>query len=422
MVSKTLELIKNDPYLFGIWSGFSDLTQIHNTWIQTFMFSKEDITLQAHRGSYKTTCLSISIALMMIIYPKKNILFFRKTDSDVIEIINQVRNLLQNKFFKDITQRLYGRELILTKYTAYEIDTNLKDPIKGTSQLVGIGIKASKTGKHADIIITDDIVTVVDRISRAEREYTKIQYQELQNIKNRGGRIINCGTPWHVDDAFTLMDNIIKYTVYDTGLIPPNQQQKLRDSMTASLYSANYELKHIADENALFKNAVIDDGSKSHLIYNGVCHIDASYGGEDGTAFTIIKEHGDKIYVYGVLKQQHVDDCLSEFEALRKHYRAGTLYTEKNADKGYLHNKILSPKINYYESMNKFVKISTHLKGNWERIVFIQETDTEYINQILDYTENSSRDDAPDSLASIIRETIQRGNNLKTMDRRILGV
>ena len=58
--------------------------------------------------------------------------------------------------------------------------------------------------------------------------------------------------------------------------------------------------------------------------------------------------------------------------------------------------------------MNKYIKISTHLKGRWADVVFIKETDKEYINQILDYTENSSHDDAPDSLASLIRETTSK--------------
>lgn len=54
--------------------------------------------------------------------------------------------------------------------------------------------------------------------------------------------------------------------------------------------------------------------------------------------------------------------------------------------------------------MNKYIKISTYLRENWDRIVFIKDTDKEYINQILDYTENAEHDDAPDSLASLLRE------------------
>lgn len=63
----------------------------------------------------------------------------------------------------------------------------------------------------------------------------------------------------------------------------------------------------------------------------------------------------------------------------------------------------------YHESMNKFVKISTYLKKHWTSILFIQDTDPEYINEILDYTENAAHDDSPDSLASIIRKLKGKG-------------
>jgi hypothetical protein len=218
---------------------------------------------------------------------------------------------------------LWGKPCILVKESAFEIDTNLKDTTKGSPQLVGTGCRSSLTGKHADLIITDDIINVDDRISKAHRERTKMVYQELQNIKNRGGRIINTGTPWHKDDAFSIMPNIVSYDCYSTGLISDNELQAIRNSMTSSLFAANYELKHIADKDAMFTNCTIDDGTSTEKIYDGVCHIDASYGGGDGTAFTIMKDHPDgNLYVYGELKQSHVDDVLNGFEAKRTHYRA----------------------------------------------------------------------------------------------------
>ena len=405
---KYLDVVKTNPIAFGLENGFEDLTELHNEWLKLFLFSEDDQTIQAHRGSFKTTCLSILIALLIIIKPMITIIFIRKSDDDVKEIIIQVAKLLKTPIYQGLSVALYGKPCVLLKESAFEIDTNLKVSTKGSSQLLGTGSRSSLTGKHADLIITDDIINVDDRISKAHRDRTKMVYQELQNIKNRGGRIINTGTPWHKDDAFTLMPNIKKYDCYTTGLITHNKLQEIRDSMTSSLFAANYELKHIADKDAMFNNAIIDDGTNTEKIYNGFCHIDASYGGEDYTAFTILKEHENIIYVYGELKPCHVDDVLDGFEERRKHYMAGTLYNETNGDKGYLNKKIQSPKKPYHEKMNKYIKISTYLKSNWNRIVFIKETDKDYINQILDYTENATHDDAPDSLASLIRETISK--------------
>ena len=400
-----LNLIKTKPYLLGVWSGFKDLGQLHNDWLRSFLFNKDDQTLLAHRGSYKTTTLAIALALMIVLYPSKNIIFFRKTDTDITEIINQVSKLLKSDLFIKLVYVLYNVQLTLTKDTTSEIDTNLHTNTKGTSQLVGIGINGSITGKHADIVITDDIVNVKDRISRAERERTKLQYQELQNIKNRGGRIINTGTPWHKEDAISLMPNVRKFDCYQTGLITKEQLQNLRSSMASSLFSANYELKHIADEDAMFSSPKFT--AESYLLKDGVCHIDASYNGADGTAFTIMRDLGDRVITFGKRWDKHVDDCLNEIIEYRKHFMAGSIACETNADKGYLAKELRKRGEfvdEYHESQNKFIKIATHLRKSWSEIEFVEESDPNYINEILDYTENAEHDDSPDSASSLLRK------------------
>jgi predicted phage terminase large subunit-like protein len=398
------KIVRNNPVAFGKEAGFEDLTQLHNKWIKQFLFGKEDYTLQAHRGSYKTTSLGIAIALMLIIYPEKTIILVRKTDPDVKEIIRLVSQLIQSDMFQALSKAINGTHVDLETNSVIEINTNLKTNPSGTSQLLGLGTSGSITGKHADIIITDDIVNLQDRASQAERERTKLFYQELQNIKNRGGRIINAGTPWHKEDAFELMPNIERFDCYSTGLIADKELQALRTVMLPSLFAVNYELRHIASERQLFDAPRIDDGTNTYKLQNGIAHIDASYGGEDGTAFTIMNEDQDgTIYVLGKLWQRHVDECLDTIEALREHHKAGTIYAENNGDKGYLIKKIKEPSQAYHESMNKFIKISTYLKGAWQDIIFIKGTDPDYINQILSYSEFAEHDDAPDSLASIIR-------------------
>ena len=414
-----LNLTKTDPIKFGNLVGFKDLVDIHNEWLKSFLFARDDQTLLAHRGSYKTTTLAVAIALLMILFPNKNVIFLRKTDTDVVEIIVQVSKILKSDHFQILTKVLYGVELKFLKDTTTELDTNLKSSSRGTSQLLGMGIYASLTGKHADIVITDDIVNIKDRVSKAERERTKLQYQELQNVKNSGGRFINTGTPWHKDDAISKMPNIQRFDCHQTGLITDNQLQKLREVMTPSLFAANYELKHIADADAMFTNPTIDDGKLTDQIYDGIGQLDAAFGGSDGTAYTIIKERDDKLFVFGKLWQgKHVDDCLSEISKYHANFKAGTMHLELNADKGYVAKKVERLRIptqTYHERENKFIKISNYLRSNWSRIIFVKGTDADYINEILDYTENAEHDDAPDSLATAIR-AISNANKLTSFD------
>ena len=56
---QALELVRDIPYKIGHIVGFKDLTELHNDWLRSFLLSKTDQTLLAHRGSYKTTDLSL---------------------------------------------------------------------------------------------------------------------------------------------------------------------------------------------------------------------------------------------------------------------------------------------------------------------------------------------------------------------------
>ena len=60
------------------------------------------------------------------------------------------------------------------------------------------------------------------------------------------------------------------------------------------------------------------------------------------------------------------------------------------------------------ERMNKFLKIASYLRKNWERIYWLSDTDHDYISQILDYTEHAEHDDAADSAASLVRYLIEK--------------
>ena len=404
---RLVESLKREPVKYAHLVGFTLLTDLHNEWLRSMVLDKEDKTLLAHRGSYKTTCLSFAFALLIVLKPDKTIFFIRKTDDDVIEIVTQTRKILESSYFSYIVKEIYGVDLILTTASAYKIDTNLNTSTRGQVQLQGMGLNGSITGKHADYVFTDDIVNIKDRISRAEREQTKRQYDELQNIKNRGGRIYNTATVWHKDDAVsTRMTNVVKYTVYDTGLVTEAQQRQLRSSMSPSLYAANYELKHIADEDSLFSEPVFLDGDVS-AIFGGRSHVDAAYGGADYTAFTIMRKVKGGYIAYGKLWHGHVSQHINDMLSLHRKYRAGSISCEKNGDKGFLARDLRNVGFavtEYSEKENKYIKIATHLKKEWQNIRWLPETDPEYLAQILDYTENAEHDDAPDSAASLIRQ------------------
>lgn len=414
---KAASLIEH-PEALGWALGYRDLRpELHGAWIRQMVTSRDDMTLQAHRGSYKTTCLCIAIALIMVKERSQNIIFLRKTDGDVMEVVTNVARILSSPVFAQTVKALSGADITLAKSTGSEITTSLYTAPRGAAQLQGIGIGGSLTGKHADIIITDDIVNLRDRQSRAERDRTKGVYQELQNIRNKDGRIINTGTPWHVEDAFTLMPEAQKWDCYQTKLLTDAQIAGLRQSMSPSLFAANYELRHIATENALFTTPP-KFTQDAKMLRDGIAHIDAAYGGEDYTAFTCGNRVGDKLYLYGRMWHQHVDRVLDQAIAEANRVMCAPIWCEVNGDKGFLAKEIGQKGYSarkYHERENKYIKISTFLRKWWNDIVWLEGTDRDYLAQIMDYTEDAEHDDAPDSASVVCRHFDRRGGEYTSL-------
>ena len=394
--------LKENPTAFAGRLGFPLLTDLHRNWCREMVFGRSDHTLQAHRGSYKTTTVSIALWLLILLRPNAQMAFFRKTDTDVKEILEQVKKMLRTDVTQYISEALWGVSCRITTDNMLEVSTSLSSDARGGAQLTGMGIGGSLTGKHYDLIFTDDIVNLKDRSSRAERERTKDAYREIKNLVNRGGKIFNTGTPWHVDDAFQLMPEPERWPWDATGLMTQEQYDEIAKVTTPSLLAANYQLRHIPSDDVIFTDP--KTGADIQMVMDGTAHVDAAYYGEDFTAFSVMAIHDGVRYVYGRLWRKHVQDVTPQIVEECQRLRVGRLYMESNADKGYAARDFKAQGLRvsgYSEHENKHIKIVTHLKGAWGDIVFVKGTDEAYINQITDYTEDAEHDDAPDSLACL---------------------
>ena len=79
-IGRTMQMLMIHPEVIGREVGFRDLLPMHGVWIRDMVFGEGDYTLQAHRGSYKSSCLAVAIAIIMVMFPHRNIIFLRKTD------------------------------------------------------------------------------------------------------------------------------------------------------------------------------------------------------------------------------------------------------------------------------------------------------------------------------------------------------
>lgn len=399
------------PHLFGRQMGYDLLDEIHTEWIRYCWLGKEERALQAHRNSYKTTAILIVGVVWWLTFnnPNERILILRKSWDQAAEIVTAIKNQFESDFIRYVYKSIFDIDDVRGKvWRDSAINIITKENVTPETNVSCLGVGGNITGGHFTKIFADDLITIKDRTSTAERENTKTYIKELTNIVTVDGTICYTGTPWHKEDGWALLPAPKTYPVGSIKIkgFTPEKNLAYKKRLGASLYSANYELKHVADEDQLFQEPAYGKWPDKFRRINA--WLDPSYEGKDSTALSMIGiDFDDRAWVRGWVWFKHVIECYNLVVKCMNDFKAGTLYVETNADKGYskrdLAEKYTSV-LGRNESANKHIKIISFAKQNWEMLTFADDCQPEYINQIMDYSEDADLVDAPDSLAALIRE------------------
>ncbi|TGL39649.1 hypothetical protein EHQ53_14095 [Leptospira langatensis] len=420
-----LQKFREKPHLLGKLIGYDKLSDIHSEWIKEAWLRKPGVegreTIhKAARGSYKSVAIVIVGGIWYHLFkPDTRTIIFRKTHTQASEAIAEMRKGYESDNLRQLYWDLFGIDNLEGKKWSdtqgIELITKTK-PTKEPSFLPR-GIDSAITGYHCERLITDDIVTILDRYSKKERTNTITIAKEFINIIERGtGKIVYNGTPWHKDDLFSTLPPGKSYSIHSPELLraipdyTPEDLSAIKKRIGISLFAANYELKHIADENRLFNEPVFHDWVSGTPL---VGYLDPSYSGENHTALTfvgpIIHNGQKKIQARGFVWDKHVGDCYSEILRLLDRYKVGTLWVEENADQGQAYKdlarlrKIKGLVRGHREKMNKHARIVSFVLGNWDMIVFPHDVESDWLNEVMEYVEGEEPDDAPDSFAGAVR-------------------
>ena len=412
-----LKLVIDQPHYLGWLMGKDKLIPLHSEWIKYCWDSNEPRALQAFRGGYKSTAIdTVGCVRNFLVNPNERVALIRKSYNDSCTIVSAVKQAMELPQIKKLFEVAHGFTPKATMAKEGKLRYNFKSTITPEVSLTAHGLESSLTGMHYDRIICDDIITLKDRISRAERDKTKEMVNEIAtNIIDPGKGSIWIGTPWHRDDAWNEINkfaDIAMYPLSKNNFLGEEAAAQKKRTTTPFLYAANYELEIRKDENSLFtdpKMAEYWDYSK-----RAYAHVDAAFDGDHYCAMTILSplDNGDitlakNLQGIGFAYPGNVKAWVKEIARYYRKYKCQYIYCETNPDKGYLANQLQKEGLRvrtYAESENKHIKISTNLYEYWERIQWSPDTDPEYLNQVLDYREGSEPDDAPDSCASLIRE------------------
>jgi hypothetical protein len=408
--------VRNTPHLLGHLLGFDKLLPLHSEWIKEVWDSPGSHALMAFRGSYKTTAVVvIGIIRYLLFFPNARIFLIRKTFAEAARYVRVISSCFNKPELQALFHEVHGLIPEKTTDNAGELSFNFKTSGTAESNITAYGIGTAITGGHTDVIIADDIITLEDRTSRAERESVKEHIRELAaNIIDPGKLTIWLGTKWAQGDGWDVIGEfteIKKYPVEQYNFLPKEEIEEKRRRLTPFLFAVNYSLELMADEALLFQEPRYGPFDvETWRTMPVIAHVDAAYGGEDTCAMTIMAGN----HAIGFSHEGHIQGWYEFIKAQYKKYHCREILLETNSDKGYVAKELRALGLNtntYAEQSNKAIKISTYLYGAWSDIIWYEGTDPNYMEQILDYRPGGGgHDDAPDSAACCIRQL--KGNSV----------
>jgi len=404
-----LELIRENPHILGHIVGYNKLKPIHSNWIKYIWTSKKSQAIMAHRGSYKSTAITcVGTVWYLLFNPNARVAIVRKTYGDSADAVSTIAKIFENPMIRELFRFAHGIYPEFTKRREGMLTMAFKETSTPEGSVNGFGLSSPFTGRHFDFILCDDISTLKDRLSKAERQHTMDIWRELStNVIDRGKPCSYVGTPWAKDGVESIIPRPKKFSIHECDLITEEELAQIRATTTPSLFAANYELEFVAEDDALFKDPRYDKW-QSTGISRVYAHVDAAYGGDDFTAVTIGATRADgTIQMIGFTFHGAISEEIDEIAEIMKRYKVKKVYVEKQSDRGWTASMLKDRRFSveeYDENVKKQHKIATYLYECWPRIVWDIETDDDFMEQVVDWTALSKgHDDGPDSAASLCR-------------------
>lgn len=432
-----------EPHKFGHILGFEKLTHEHDAWINYFLRVPQGgvEVLQAHRNSYKTTCGLVALVLLFLLYPELRVLVVRKNDTLAAKVAIALQKIFTtNGVVRAFLYVRFGIETAKTnEWSESKTVFAFKKRVTIEPSLTIAGIKGSITGAHFDYIWSDDIVAREDAESDAEREATKNFVHELINLIEPTGSRMFTGTPWHEEDAFSILkattgEPIKKYPIRSIQIPDIDEAwiEREQKSMPVWKWAANYELQHVADTETIGAIDFIPEFTAKYF----VAFIDPSFSN---------KKHSDRCAVSIVgfaqrpgSKETRIEFTGKQWEKSISHpdvRRELLLFLDKfKPIETCLESQLSDSTIQFIEPFkiaenlmglavknnwswkhqtgDKHTRIETHVHGNKFRLVALESTDPVFMAFVTRYHKNARVKDPADSLAGSI-ELYQTSKSLQ---------
>ena len=412
-----------EPHKLGHMLGYDKLSPLHGEWIKLFFQYAKFGVLQAHRGSYKTTCGIVGATLLFLCNPAMRLLIVRKNSS----LASDVLKTIQKHFETNDVLRLY----MFSRWNLTDAKTGVwsserttfafKQTVTPESSITAAGVGASITGAHFDYIWSDDIVTIEDRYSPAAREWAKAYFRELNNLIDPLGQTRLSGTPWHSADVFsTVEEKYFEDRRFPVGTVPMPADELTeiiarKDRLPYAEWCCNYELRHVQDNDTLGAFETVDVWDCQYC----VAFIDPSFSDKTDTDATAVSVVGvnkrGKILFTGMKLPRSISDektRLDILDFLQRFTPVESVIESQLADTSIFFIDAFRASERRYPVKNLWT-IKRQYKAKHERIAatviankpdmcILNGTQGDYSLEVSRYYKGAPHDDAPDSLAGAI--------------------
>lgn len=413
-----------EPHKFGQLLGYEKLTPLHGEWIKLFLLYAKFDVLQAFRGSYKTTCGVVAMVLLFLCFPDMRLLIVRKTG----DLASDILRTIQAHFETSDVLRLYmysrwGFVDVKTKiWSSERTRFAFKKTVTPQPSLMAVGVGASITGGHFDYIWADDISTMDDRYSPAERRWTIAYFRELESLIDPLGQTRLSGTPWHEEDVFSIIDKKHfeeRRFPFGTVPLPEDELDEIRARKGRLPYAewcCNYELRHVQDNDTIgaFETALVWDCQYC------VAFIDPSFSDKTDTDATTVAVVGvsktGKILFTGLKLPKSISDVTTvdaALEFLNRFTPVESVIETQLSDTGrvffidaFKRREFKYPIKNLWttkhQSRNKHERIAATVIANKPDMQILDGTQQEFSLGVSRYYKGVAHDDEADAVAGAL--------------------
>lgn len=169
---------------------------------------KPNSLLLLPRAHMKSHVIAVWAAWTVTKHPETTILYLSATSSLAELQLYDIKNILTSQKYREYWPEMVNpdegkRERWSATAIAVDHPKRKQEGVRDMT-VFAAGLTTNTTGKHADIIIADDVVVPDNAYTEEGRQLVSKTMSQMASILNPGGIIKACGTRYHPNDQYSL--------------------------------------------------------------------------------------------------------------------------------------------------------------------------------------------------------------------------